>query len=209
MITGLDAPGRRILFSENNIPPLLAERDAPGSGKSMTRRLLEPQEIREGEPGVCRYGKAGDLLWVPERFALSAIDGLPAGVDDVYAFDPRHDPIPSERTSDLSIFYWSDDNDPDPSAYYPAELMPRWASRLTLRITDVSLERLCDISEADAHREGYRHEAPRDAFLSGPWASRHRAQNPWVWVISFDVIAGNIDAVMKNDARVHFSESSR
>jgi hypothetical protein len=86
--------------------------------------------------------------------------------------------------------------------------MPRWASRIRLRITDIRVERLQDISEDDARAEGamwhdggtywhsgWRHDysdVHADAHSSfarfwnkingpGAWDA-----NPWVWAISFE-----------------------
>lgn len=82
-----------------------------------------------------------------------------------------------------------------------ARFMPRWASRITLRVTDVRVERLQDISEADAvaegctartYRDGRGHEPATVDFrclweaINGkraPWAS-----NPWVWRVAFEVV---------------------
>jgi hypothetical protein len=78
--------------------------------------------------------------------------------------------------------------------------MPRWASRITLRITDIRVERLQDITENDAKAEGVKpldyaahHVAAgcgaRIAFeqiwnsINGPGAWE---ANPWVWAISFE-----------------------
>lgn len=87
--------------------------------------------------------------------------------------------------------------------------MPRWASRITLEITAVRVERLQDISEADAKAEGcapggwtptYSNPdnsngddswSAADAFAdlwesingAGSWSA-----NPWVWVVEFKVI---------------------
>jgi len=89
--------------------------------------------------------------------------------------------------------------------------MPRWASRLTLDITGVRVERLQDISEVDAIAEGVAavssggvtlftttgvncFQTAKDAYaalwesINGPgsWDA-----NPWVWVVSFKRAAGN------------------
>lgn len=92
--------------------------------------------------------------------------------------------------------------------------MPRWASRLTLTVTDVRVERLQEISEADAQAEGfpiswdgkpYDPPSPQEdswqgygrASMSLYWNSLHGpdawAANPWVAAISFTVSRGNID----------------
>jgi len=87
--------------------------------------------------------------------------------------------------------------------------MPRWASRIQLRVTDVRIERVQDISEADAKAEGaeeafeacaqggvtlsYRYGfkllwdeingKPRKDGTDISWAA-----NPWVWVVEFERI---------------------
>jgi len=81
----------------------------------------------------------------------------------------------------------------------PSIHMPRWASRLSLDIVSVRVERLQDISEEDARAEGCSggHDSiPGYAFSATPrehfrhlWGSINGAEswdaNPWVWVISF------------------------
>lgn len=81
----------------------------------------------------------------------------------------------------------------------PKDFMPRWASRLTLEITDVRVERLQDITEEDAKSEGATRKDCGD-FGMETWTSAFRNlwidingrdswnANPWVWVIDFKTV---------------------
>jgi hypothetical protein len=83
-------------------------------------------------------------------------------------------------------------------AWHPSIHMPRWASRLTLRVTEVRVERLQSISEEDAAMEGLRDDLTIDVsrhayraqfavlwdHINGDRASW--AANPWVWVVGFE-----------------------
>lgn len=134
----------------------------------------------------CPYGQPGDRLWVREAF-----DFLPSGGPD--------DPTACE------IVYWATGGieqrqapiDYNPMIYghqkiRPSIHMPRWASRITLEVTGVRVERLQDISEADAISEGAHGRegvvSPKDHYCHiwetingfGSWST-----NPWVWVIEF------------------------
>jgi hypothetical protein len=102
----------------------------------------------------------------------------------------------------LNVAFYRADNKaaPDDVRWRPSIHMPRWASRITLRITDIRVERLQDISEDDARAEGVKpldyaahHVADgcgaRIAFeqlwntINGPGAWE---ANPWVWVVAFE-----------------------
>jgi hypothetical protein len=141
----------------------------------------------------CPHGVVGDRLWVRETWAMEGTDG----------------------TSPLPLQYRADRDDWLACAKWrPSIHMPRWASRITLEITAVRVERLQDITEEDAQKEGvesvlYREErfwrayghnplpgggeltATRDAKRSFQtlWSSINGpdswASNPWVWVIEF------------------------
>lgn len=143
----------------------------------------------------CPYGAPGDRLYVRETWKPhSTFAGL----------KPRD--VPKSR-----IFYQADDAyAPSNTPWKPGIHMPRWASRLTLEITEVRVERLQDCSERDARAEGlqvkdaewmpsyrgaddlpWRPEFPRDAYfdlwdhINGEGAA---AANPWVWAVSFRVL---------------------
>jgi len=97
---------------------------------------------------LCPFGKVGDQIWVRENFQPLIRDESErdyktgAGYRVVYpATDPVEEFYDAFR-EDLSNRVW------------PSIHMPRWASRITLEITNVRVERVMDISEADAKAEG-------------------------------------------------------
>jgi hypothetical protein len=151
----------------------------------------------EGDPFFCPYGKPGDRLWVREHYRLAqAFDSLP----------PRD--VPNRIGVDgppgqISLHYEAD-GPPDPllfGKFRPAMFMCRWMSRTLLEVVSIRVERLQDISEADAKAEGcspapwvcapgysqYTREYREGYCLL--WQSINGAGswdlNPWVWVIEF------------------------
>lgn len=166
--------------------------------KTQTRRIVKRRQIGAGRdidyraeqlPTLaCPYGKPGDRLWVRETW-----DFLP-------------DSGPDEPNAAF-IRYWAggewerrlvpDGFNPMLYSYEkkrPSIHMPRWASRITLEITDVRVERLQEISRGDAMEEG----CPSPNMADGPdprewYAALWRQingpdswpENPLVWVISF------------------------
>jgi hypothetical protein len=180
---------RPIIFSANEVRAILEGR------RTQTRRVLKEREMRPFisadrkriDAGyVCPYGEPGDRLWVREDFRYDIAEG------------PSVDVHGNPRCQEVILYRL--DNDEDCMNWRPAIHMPRYASRITLEITDVRVERLQDISGYDACCEGVDQLAVtptevRDAFQS-LWdstnAKRARwASNPWVWVVSFERCEAN------------------
>lgn len=103
----------------------------------------------ESSPFYCPYGKPGDRLWVRETWAT------PGNYDHIKPSD-LIDTMCHEivyRATELYPVYYN---------WRPSIHMPRWASRITLEITGVKVERLQDISEEDALAEGLYTLSNRD-----------------------------------------------
>lgn len=146
------------------------------------------------------YGAPGDRLWVRETWQL--FDDSPLG-DDASVPPERLGPAAPWKgcQGDRSITWrtaYRADGDLEhpthgPANWRPSIHMPRWASRITLEVTGVRVERIQDISEEDARAEGFGFQ-PGDGLarrgfelawngLNGkraPWSSK-----PWVWVVEF------------------------
>lgn len=144
-------------------------------------------------PYDCPYGRPGDRLWVRETFAEEydycdhpEMPGAPTEHFHL-AWHYRADGEPSR--TDLEGFL---------SGWKPSIHMFRRASRITLEITDVRVERLQDISRGDAMDEGCpfpnmaKGDDPRKWYAelwgqingAGAWDA-----NPWVWAISFKKVS--------------------
>jgi hypothetical protein len=128
-----------------------------------------------GGPISCPFGTVGDRLWVRETWQFCDYDG-PGGY-------PKTD-----------IVYRADgETDDKRHGWVPSIHMPRWASRITLEVTGVRVERLNEISESDAISEGVTLPNPElETYYSGfkrLWQSINGPSswslNPWVWVIKF------------------------
>ena len=187
---------RPILFSAPMVRALL------NGTKTQTRRVAkltdaahvkEPRGHRRWHPAdpdasmACPYGQPGDRLWVREAWkAHTTFGNLP----------PRD--IPQTH-----VWYMADEGYKAESRHRNGMFMPRWASRLLLEITAVRVERLQDISGADAQAEGIVpdgdggwHLADTRHYMGDPissyaslWEYINGADswdaNPWVWVIEF------------------------
>lgn len=180
--------------------------------------------LRDAHRVRCPYGQPGDLLWVRETFQPLFADGWeegrnPDGSGDRVNYKTGEGYAPHYVADCGRIEFVTPDGDLVTRCTPPIH-MPRWASRLTLRITDVRVERLNDISEADARDEGVDEPANEPAAAASlmsafgdtlrfqPYASAYAQlweqinglgswdANPWVWALTFDVIPRNVGDVL-------------
>lgn len=200
---------RPILFSAPMVRAVLADT------KTQTRRIAKPVRhpdlgnvyspgalALEHEPQhvidrACPYGQPGDRLWVRETW----MDLRGTGIEIRYAYCAD-----TPRGS-----YGDDQRKCFGLKWRPSIHMPRSASRITLDITSVRLERLQDISEADAVAEGIEKQEDGIGWKRGPISSDHPntatrtafptlafqslwecingtdswKTNPWVWAVEF------------------------
>ncbi|WP_444959704.1 hypothetical protein [Microbulbifer sp. VVAC002] len=221
-MTNSDVRERPILFNGDMVRAILDGR------KTQTRRLMKPQPEPSPHGGhwwacdtvesmvkveeqlnndgswagfagsVCPYGQTGERLWVRETHHLSHQNKVIYKAD--YSFNPFRE---DECGEDCSMVG---------EVWRPSIHMPRWASRITLEIANVRVERIQDISDEDALAEGILNstlqtpptntvmyhcgpwptpicgESARDAY-GALWESIYGKdgwdQNPWVWVIEF------------------------
>ncbi len=197
-----------IIFNGDMVRAILADQ------KTQTRRPVKVQPhgvgswVKHGDkwafPNVnpycsarCPFGQPGDLLWVRETWNW---------------FDPVEIPVdrigkraPFTGCQGRRLIEWCAAYAADGEIYHPADgakalwrpsiHMPRWASRILLRVTSVRVERVQDISERDAWAEGC--EGCDDDVTGGStgfggfaelWDSIYGNwdANPWVWVIEFE-----------------------
>lgn len=217
---------RPVIFNGEMVRAILDGR------KTQTRRIVKSDcmDIGEKDDGSrwpwrehdeggdywypCPFGQVGDRLWVREAYQgpLFNFDQMETYLEDTSKFER---PEFCEYRADggkTPEYYDADDN--LRYGWKPSIHMPRWASRITLEITAVRVERLNDISEEDARAEGVRaiennfgngaaycdyllpnqddfaewYNRANDSFKS-LWKSIYGAEswraNPWVWVIDF------------------------
>ncbi len=198
---------RPILFSGPMVKALI------DGSKTQTRRIIKPGRWLDLVEQVMEingkwvwttleydlttpYGQPGDRLWVRETW----VDTRRAGFDKPFHY--RADLREPSEANDLRIAYGF--------KFKPSIHMPRIASRLTLEIVSVRVERLQDISEEDAFAEGIDtegeayNEAEHYTIAAGrigkdpiPSVYAYRAlwesingpgsweKNPFVWCVEF------------------------
>lgn len=218
---------RPILFSAPMVRAILAGR------KTQTRRIVKPQPtvdengmhfttkhgkfagfighaVEDKSHWLCPYGVEGDRLWVRETWGYTRqCDDMGNGDVIAYAAGGEHvyEDVGGKRrlrlTKSGAIMRPNHYCYP-PKPWKPSIHMPRWASRITLEITGVRVERLQEIGHRDAAAEGWpaddearalAEHAPGCAddaaieWYADLWDSINGPgswdANPWVWVVEF------------------------
>ena len=185
---------RPILFSGAMVRAIL------GGRKTQTRRVIKPQPAatERGRPWCsmedllarCPYGQPGDELWVRETFAY---------IDEKHVIYRASEGIEVEEVLGRKLH-----------SYKPSIHMPRWASRIQLRVTGVRVERVQEITDEDVVAEGidigkapYPEDQPMlrdfdvdfETAFRDLWDSINAKRgyswksNPWVWVVTFAKIS--------------------
>ena len=189
--TGREHP---IIFSGEMVRAILEGR------KTQTRRVIKGGYVLD-EPGIvaatveaykeawiktCPYGHPGDMLWVREGIRRKH-NGL---IPDAITYTADDSPCVGKggpvQTWGRAAWGWKANT-------LPPRFMPRWASRITLEITGLRVERIQDITDEDVVAEGlygggYLFMALWDSINAKRgygWES-----NPFVLVITFKVIEG-------------------
>ncbi|HGF7398999.1 TPA: hypothetical protein AB5B32_001356 [Vibrio cholerae] len=157
--------------------------------------------VEEMARDACPIANIGDLIYVRETFRLFNHSDE-CGCSDYCSCPPSGTPV-----------YFATCGGDSESKWKPSIHMPRAASRLTLKVTDVRIERVQDITEEQAIKEGINkhhqlpafkspigyHTSPVYAFeelwnsIYGNWE-----ENPYVWVIEFEVIHQNVDKYLES-----------
>lgn len=194
---------RGILFSGEMVRAILERR------KTQTRRVIKnPGRLNglmlSGEEGNwCPYGRAGDRLWVREtcvRFTGIPVNRKPWPLAPEWRLSPDGDPYKSLLPKVYDNFVAQLDA-AAACVSVPSIHMPRWASRITLEVIGVRVERLRDITEEDAKAEGIdlKHFNSMHSLSDKPYAhcfewlwnsinAKHGYGwdvNPYVWVVEF------------------------
>lgn len=138
---------------------------------------------------LCPFGQVGDRLYVREAWRLTSIQYLFEEWEHVAEYK-ADEVFLGDAGDSLPVHVLPDDVDIDALlnkksvGWIPSIHMPKWASRITLEITGVRIERVLEISEKDAIAEGMTSNMPDLEFFV-LWESIYGAGNFYVWVIEF------------------------
>lgn len=180
------------IMGNNEDTDLFKLKESKGHGKKRAGLL-------NAYPYHCPHGNVGDRLWVRETWAhyqpvLNYVRPSGATINEIsdgcaaYRADGYTDIEDLRTTLKMNHGLSCDAIEINGNKWRPSIHMPRWASRINLEITDIRVERVQEISEADAMAEGIPVGLCRIWFkrlwnsINGPDAWE---RNDWVWVVGF------------------------
>ena len=149
----------------------------------------------------CPFGAVGDRIWVRETWSSDFANYYPN--DRVWYAADNNRQLDIDMVDGVRGIYSPESDVHVPFRWHPSIHMPRWASRILLEITDVRVERLNAISQADAIAEGAPPSHPSidcvsqeygfpdfsRSWFGQTWQHIYGEEswdaNPWVWVIKF------------------------
>ncbi len=205
--------GKRLIELQNDVPEPVRKENPDGTF-STTHHVKTFSEVKSP------YGQPGDVLWVRETWAETVnVNSMQEWPGRPHIETERRD-FPDDAVWSAYIWRadgewnWCDDDgfDTEKSCWKPSIHMPKAAARLFLKITDVRVERLQDISGADAVAEGVKmtwisdgiEECKYKNYINDGRGSLSDASesyktlwqringteswdaNPWVWVVTFE-----------------------
>lgn len=182
-----------ILFNAEMVRAILDGR------KSCTRRIVKPQQLIGMLPDKCKNGapyQIGDILYVRETWCmygkLDDFDHVIDGTEKYYYLADGANPTPYNCFLVQRNGY---DEYKDTPVWHPSIHMPKEAARIWLKVTDVRVERLQDMTDDDAEAEGCFDYTSTALGFPDVWDSTIKksdldrygwAADPWVWVIEFE-----------------------
>jgi len=203
-----------IIFSAQSARATLEDR------QHQTRRVIRPQPFkpdsahdwrwepggmlcyedyfRERAPSYCPFGQVGSRLWVKER-ALYWTGGAGGTSNIAYAEDPEIPHLLEDNNTLLMARESTNILAGEPVLgkwkWKSSRFMPRWASRITLEITGVRVQKIQEISRADTEAEGvgcnWQPDTNQFATFQRLWDSLNKARgysfdsDPWCWCLEF------------------------
>jgi len=184
---------------------------SPGLPFSSKTRWIPPTPRSKDHRLPCPYGCLGDRLWVREAWQAYEPQPRKFGGEGAIAHCTMrvhaYPPIEGE-----SVVEYRADTEKE-VGWRSSHLLPRWASRILLEITEIRVERIQDIAKKDIMAEGFglgydirRYEVKNfvpgggssygsiERWFMNDW-NKHNArkgfcwnENPWVWVVKFKIL---------------------
>lgn len=140
----------------------------------------------------CLFGEVGTLLWVREKWSVNE------GINGKYVYGADHEACTAffSKAGDVLL--------EGTHRWQSLMHMPKEASRLTLEVTNISVERAQDTTEDAAKMSGYSYVSEdgefftncRDTYL---YENDREGSNPWTWIINFKTHKKNVEEAVNGN----------